>query len=252
LKKFFICCLVVSVFAQVAVYAESNPSDADVKGDAIVGSKTEPVIETEPKSAITTATTTTTADTSTIKELSSLLQSYSTYSADFISKTAEAKSFMLIGSSGSIKVKKPNLFLWKTAEPNNQIIVSNGEYNWMYDVDLQQATRQSSGDSAQLSPAKILSGDGSELADFFEVSKLLVDAQDKYKDSSFELLSKNKKSSFLKIILNFKSHILVDISVLNDLGQTTEFVFSNIKVNSKIDNDEFNFKAPPGVDVLDQ
>lgn len=182
------------------------------------------------------------------KELSALLKSYNTYSANFTSSTTQAKSLVMTTSTGLVKIKKPGSFYWETKTPNQQIIVSNGESMWIYDVDLQQATEQAAASASQLSPAYILSGNEADLTRYFTITKVLSDTHSH--TDSYLLKAKQKEATFTDVTLTFVDGQLTDISVKNSLQQTTDFRFSNIKTNPSLNASLFTFKAPKGVDIL--
>ena len=182
------------------------------------------------------------------KELSALLKSYNTYSANFTSSTTQAESLVMTTATGLVKIKKPGSFYWETKTPNQQIIVSNGVSMWVYDVDLQQATEQAAASASQLSPAYILSGNEADLTRYFSITKVLSDTHSH--TDSYLLKAKQKEATFTDVTLTFVNYQLSEIRVKNSLQQTTDFQFSSIKMNPSLSSSIFTFKAPKGVDIL--
>lgn len=68
-------------------------------------------------------------------------------------------------------VQRQNQFRWETKSPAEQLIVANGNTMWIYDKDLQQATRQSVGSQIGEVPALLLSGDPGQIDRHFNVSQ---------------------------------------------------------------------------------
>ena len=42
------------------------------------------------------------------------------------------------------------------------------------------------------------------------------------------------------------------MQLIDSVGQRTNILFMGIKQNAAVDNDQFEFKAPAGVDVIEQ
>ena len=59
-------------------------------------------------------------------------------------------------SSGAVALSAPRLFRWEYTRPYDQLIVADGKRVWVYDPDLQQATRRAQGDAEQGSPLAAL------------------------------------------------------------------------------------------------
>ena len=59
-------------------------------------------------------------------------------------------------SSGRVALSAPRLFRWEYAKPYPQLIVADGNTVWVYDPDLQQATRRAQGSAEQDSPLTAL------------------------------------------------------------------------------------------------
>ena len=59
-------------------------------------------------------------------------------------------------SSGDVALSAPRLFRWEYRKPYEQLIVADGSRVWVYDPDLQQATRRAQGAAEQGSPLAAL------------------------------------------------------------------------------------------------
>ena len=75
--------------------------------------------------------------------LSQLLSAYSTYTANFTQQTYSNKGALIKRASGRVMLERPGKFRWETKQPLNQVIIANGHYLWVYDVDLMQANQAS-------------------------------------------------------------------------------------------------------------
>ena len=61
---------------------------------------------------------------------------------------------------------------------------------------------------------------------------------------------KDGDAGFSKISLGFKDDSLQAMDMLDSFGHQTRIVFSQVKVNPKMDARAFVFKVPKGIDVV--
>ena len=144
-------------------------------------------------------------------------------------------------------IKRPGMFRWVSNQPTKQILIASGDALWIYDVDLQQATKQRLSSRTRIDPAMLLSGSVKNLESAF-----IVTMKTKKQQTTFTLKPKDSNYGFGKVEMIFDSKKLTAMTVLNNLSQTTEFKFSNIKLDKPLLDSLFNFKAPKGVDVISQ
>ena len=179
------------------------------------------------------------------KNLNNLLVNVKSMTANF-SQTTKGGKFGSHTFSGSMAVQRPNQFRWHTTGSAEQLIVANGNTLWVYDKDLNQATKQSTSNQVGDTPALLLSGDLSKISANFKVTQ--PNASKNY----FVLYPKSSNASFKNLSISFNSGNPV-MMVLNDnLGQTTSIKFSNVKRNGKIASSQFSFTPDKVVDVIEQ
>jgi outer membrane lipoprotein carrier protein len=174
-------------------------------------------------------------------DLSQLLSGCKTYQASFAQKTYGSQGAVMSEAQGKFYLARPNKYRWDTTKPNSQIIIGDGKYMWVYDVDLMQATKQSI-QTAHLSPAQILSGDDAQWQSLFVISQKRSAGE-----RVFHLSAKSKQQLFRQVDIYFKGQVLQKMQVLNNLSQATVFAFSKIQLNQPIASTLFVFK--PGADV---
>lgn len=197
-----------------------------------------------PMLAVTQTANAAAADSLTAaKRLNSLLTNTKSMTANFSQTTKGANSGTF---SGAMSVQRPNNFRWETKSPSQQLIVANGSSMWIYDKDLQQATKQAVDSQLGNTPALLLSGDPSKIASNFKVTQ-------PYDNKNYYVLyPKSGSASFKDLSLSFSGGKPV-MMVLNDtLGQTTSIKFSGIKLNPSISSSQFKFTPPKGIDVINQ
>lgn len=188
-------------------------------------------------------TTVITAQTSS-EHLNALLSTFKSMSADF-SQTVYVKNQAAKKSVGKMALMRPGKFRWEVTSPNHQLIVADGRYLWIYDVDLEQATKQSLTKDAQ-SPAILLSGSTKAIEDRFS----LVGAKEHGNQAEFKLTPKRPNDMVQYIELKFIDNKLNQMAVIDNLGQKNVFTFTNLALNPQLAPSLFQFKAPKGVDVI--
>lgn len=177
------------------------------------------------------------------KRLNKLLANTKSMTANFSQTTKGANSGTF---TGTMSVQRPNNFRWETKSPSQQLIVANGNSMWVYDKDLEQATKQNVDSQVGNTPALLLSGDPSKIDKNFKITQ-------PYDNKNYYVLyPKADSASFKSLSMSFSGGKPV-MMVLNDsLGQTTSIKFSNIKLNPSIGSSQFKFTPPKGVDVINQ
>lgn len=190
-------------------------------------------------------TSTLMAAPNTTQQLAALLSNFSAMSANFQQTQYDANGNIIQHSGGSMALQRPGKFRWQINNPNKQIMIANNRYLWIYDVDLEQATCQAFDKNNINSPASLLSGSVEELQQRFNVVSL-----PKKVGQGFKLTPRSKNDIFKWIELNFVNNHLADMQLLDNLGQRSVFKFSNVQMNPVLPIGLFIFKAPRGVDII--
>ncbi len=148
-------------------------------------------------------------------------------------------------ADGYMKLSRPGRFLWVYESPYEQRIVADGENLWLYDVDLDQVSVRAQDEALGRSPAEILSGTDDALAAF--------DYQGSFREDSMlwtQLSAKDPDSDFRVIRLGFRDGELAGMALGDNLGQVTRILFDDVLFDAPVDDGEFEFTPPPGVDVI--
>lgn len=148
--------------------------------------------------------------------------------------------------SGTMQVKRPGQFRWETTSPMQQLIVTNGQTVWIYDPDLEQATRQQMDAQVGNTPALLLSGKPDQIKKAFRVT------QPNRSQANFVLYPRSKDGSFESLTIRFQGDVPSQMVLQDSLGQKTDIQFSNVKLNPRLNDQLFVFKPPVGTDVIDQ
>ncbi|MDQ2075447.1 outer membrane lipoprotein chaperone LolA [Marinimicrobium sp. ABcell2] len=182
-----------------------------------------------------------------LNRLQQRLEGMKTLQGDFTQILFDDDGTVLEESQGEFALERPGKFYWHTQEPFEQLLVSDQQFLWLYDPDLEQVTQRSY-DQEQVrgTPAAILSDDVDGLGENFSV-------QYKGADNGRQLFSlrpRVDKDLFQELLLAFTDEGLTEIRVRDNLGQLTIFTLVDVRRNEPVDQRLFEFEPPEGVDVL--
>ena len=150
-------------------------------------------------------------------------------------------------SEGRFYLAKPGRFRWNYETPYQQEIISDGNKVWFYDADLEQVTVKRLGKAIGATPAMLLSGE-MDLNDNFIVEKEGEDEGLQW----VKLRPKDADSTFKYILIGLDGDQVGGMELGDNFGQVTRIYFSEVKINGLIEEKQFRFIAPPGVDVFEE
>jgi outer membrane lipoprotein carrier protein len=177
--------------------------------------------------------------------LEKFLANTQTMQANFQQTLRTHDGEVLQQTEGKFYLNRPGKFRWNYQSPYEQIIVSDGDRIWIYDVELQQVTVQKQSAGLPATPMALLE-DGSKLYQSFNVFPL--DEQNGV--YRLKLQSKTKESDFAEIVIGLDAKGLRFMQLHDQFEQVTDIVFSDISTNTKLSEDIFKFIPPEGVDVF--
>ena len=164
----------------------------------------------------------------------------------FSQQVFDAKGKRKETSSGRVALSAPRLFRWEYAKPYPQLIVADGKHVWVYEPDLQQATKRAQGAEEQNSPLAALI-DPSRLDRDFTITEAGT-------SGGLEWLQLAPRASddggFRSARLGFGKTGLSRMTVVDALGQRTEIAFSGWKRNPGFAKGTFTYVPAKGVDVV--
>lgn len=180
------------------------------------------------------------------EKLTELLASYDGFSAQFQQVTLSDNGREAQKTEGSVLLSKPNRFRWETQQPFPQEIVSDGQFIWIYDPDLEQVTQRSAATQQESAPALILNGQIEQLQKNYNI-RLMDDTGD---EQLFDLTPLSDQHSFSRIRLAFSGQVISELMLVDSLGQRTSVVFSDQQLNPAFSADSFFFRIPKDTDVI--
>ncbi len=152
-------------------------------------------------------------------------------------------------TSGQFIFQRPGKFVWDTQKPYEQKLIADGKQLLMWDKDLNQLTIRSASQALAASPAAILFGEGALDAQFE-----LEDGGTKTDLQWVNLKPKAKPGQsdlpYTKIAIGMGAGLPKALELTDGFGSIVLVVFNQMQINPKIEPSRFQFKAPPGAEVL--
>ena len=181
------------------------------------------------------------------QEFSRLIGQFKTVTARFEQTTWSEAGRKARTSKGTVSLQRPNLFRWQVSHPFAQLIISDGKRIGHYDEDLEQVTFRDMDSSSQTTPALLFSGDANKILKDFSLT-----SSHHKKNHLFTLSPKQKDAAFTDLRIVFKEQKLHEMSFTDTLGGRTQIRFTEVATNRTLNRKLFEWKIPPGVDVIDQ
>ena len=153
-------------------------------------------------------------------------------------------------ASGTILVKRPGMMRWTYEIPEKQVIVSDGQHLWIYRPQDNQVMRGKA-------PAFFGNGRGAGfLSDLTSLRKQFDISQEKDTtagDYHLKLspLNKNQDITSVHLIITKETFDITEIITYNMYDDETRIKLSDIRFKEEIDNAQFKFDIPAGVDVVE-
>jgi outer membrane lipoprotein carrier protein len=152
-------------------------------------------------------------------------------------------------TSGQFIFQRPGKFVWDTQKPYEQKLIADGKQLLMWDKDLNQLTIRSANQALAASPAAILFGESALDAQFE-----LEDGGTKTDLQWVNLKPKAKVGQgdlpYTKIAIGMAAGLPKALELTDGFGSVVLVVFNQMQINPKIESSRFQFKAPPGAEVL--
>lgn len=164
--------------------------------------------------------------------------------AEFRQTVTDAKGRLLERAQGTMSLARPGRFRWDYRVPR-QLIVSDGKTIWLHDVELEQVTIRPATEALAGTPAMLLLGEG-ELESEFTIEDGGTNAGLVWS----RLRPRSADGDFRELRLGFQARELRRLTLLDRLGQVTEIELSELKRNPRLDDSQFSFTPPPGVDIV--
>jgi outer membrane lipoprotein carrier protein len=162
-------------------------------------------------------------------------------------------------SSGTFEFQRPQQFRFAYQKPFVQTMVSDGQWLWLFDADLNQVTVRKQNQLLGQTPAAFISssGDLKTLQAEFNLKAepdseglQWVRATPKQSDGAVQVIRVGLKLGVNSPNGASQIPMLSVLEIVDGLGQTSRLTFQNFEINLKLSSETFQFKAPAGVQVI--
>ena len=162
-------------------------------------------------------------------------------------------------SLGTFEFQRPQQFRFAYQKPFVQAMVSDGQWLWLFDADLNQVTMRKQNQLLGQTPAAFIasSGDLKALQAEFNLKAepdseglQWVKATPKQSDGAVQVIRVGLKLGAAGASTAANVPVLTVLEIVDGLGQTSRLNFQNFEANVKFLPETFQFKAPAGVQVI--
>lgn len=186
------------------------------------------------------------------ESLMNKLNQIQSYSAEFHQRIVGPSGGLISESKGQMAIERPGKFFWKSKAPDPLLVIADGQQLWTYDIELEQVTKQNLEKSLENSPAGLLAGETGQLDKEYQVSWGQQDDCLAKANQCYALAPKGQDAPFSKIFLGFLDNQLLEMKMVDMLGQKIRTLFYHNQINPTIEAKRFEFRPPPGVDVIEE
>ena len=185
-----------------------------------------------------------------ISDLNAFVNNVSSMSSEFSQVVLDKKGLKLQDVEGVMLFKRPNKFRWDYLKPYQNQIISDGDRLYMYDQDLRQVSINPIGKVGGSTPLLIIAGKNIEK--YFTLKNIedQSGAEANHNIKWVEAIPKEEGAGFIKVILGLTENKLSAMKIVDAFEHITTISFKNAKYNVSLVDNDFLFKLPNGVDVV--
>ncbi|MFK7816159.1 MAG: outer membrane lipoprotein chaperone LolA [Gammaproteobacteria bacterium] len=180
-----------------------------------------------------------------IQQLDKFFSEVNSFEGQFIQIVYDESGEIIQESTGDVALDKPGKFRWQYIKPYPQLILADGEYLWIYDEELLQASAKPIDTALGNAPIMLLTNIR-PLTEDFEVK----DAGIKDGLNWVELTPLVQDTEFLIIHIGLDEKGVNTMELKDHFSQKTVIQFADLKTNVSFGAEQFKFIAAEGVDVV--
>ncbi len=171
--------------------------------------------------------------------------------AEFVQTTRSAALGEGQKQRGRMEIKRPSKMRWDFQRPEPRLFVTNGKRMWVYSPSENQAILYE--DQAMLgSGVQSLLTDLQQLDEQFTVREIEDPEAKRVNNVVLELTPKAENANFksLRLELTRKKYLLKRLVLVDAFDTETELSFTQVRLNTAMDDSVFEFQPPAGVEVI--
>jgi outer membrane lipoprotein carrier protein len=180
-----------------------------------------------------------------LERLQAFLDRARSMRASFRQEVTNGEQQLVERAEGQVVLKRPGRFRWDYQKPYERVVVADGQRLWLYEADLSQVTVRPLTDALGETPAALLTGER-KILERFEV----VSSWSGERLSWVKLKPRATDSDFGSVSVAFDGDRPAELVLDDRMGQQTHLYLTDVRLNAPVADDAFEFKVPPGADVI--
>jgi len=168
-----------------------------------------------------------------------------TMQANFVQEIRDEKGKFRQKSMGKMYLQRPGRFRWEYTKPDKHLIVSDGGSVWIYDEDLDQVTVKSMKSTLASAPVGLLLNK-QPVNQQFQVTAMKSTGRLDW----FHLIPHKKDSDFTSMDIAIDQKGIQEMILQDKFGQETAIHMNTVKIDPKINAQQFRFTPPAGADII--
>lgn len=175
--------------------------------------------------------------------LKELVKGFSNFSASFKQVVTDNENKILMEGTGSFLIKQPNKLFWHAQEPDETVMVSDGETLYLHNLFLEQVSIFNTQDAVSSTPFVLLSDPDSAQWKHYNVAQSGED---------FVVTALKPDAQVKVLTLKVENNSIKSFEVIDATGQLSQFKLSNINLKANNLDKAFEFVIPEDTEIDDQ
>ncbi|MDC8831140.1 outer membrane lipoprotein chaperone LolA [Alteromonas gilva] len=176
--------------------------------------------------------------------LKTRLSSLESFQAGFSQQVIDEQGETVHQASGTIMMARPNQLRWETQQPDETVLIADGESVWHIDYWVEQVTVMSQQQAVENNPMVLLTSNDEKVWQQYSIEQL--------DDKTFKVSALADSGQIKALTLAFADGGLASLVMLDSQGQQSVIEFSQRQFNQTISSDTFRANVPEGFMVDDQ
>lgn len=181
------------------------------------------------------------------QRLKKRLADLKTFKATFTQTVVDLEGQVLQSADGVLQLSQPNKLYWELFEPNESLLIADGESLWNIDPFVEQATVFDQQQAIESNPMILLAQSTSDVWDKFSIT--LTEGE---QNEDFRVEALSDDSQIAALVMSFIGDDLSKLTIIDRQQQTSTSLFSDIQQNISIESSVFVADIPDGYEIDDQ
>ncbi|MCL1046000.1 outer membrane lipoprotein chaperone LolA [Shewanella electrodiphila] len=181
-------------------------------------------------------------------ELREKLKTLASLKADFSQVVTDINDKVIQSGQGVFALAYPNKFYWHLTQPDESLIVADGQDLWIFNPFAEEVTVMDFADAVEASPIVLLVHRDEETWAQYHVGQVEPESG----KACYMIKPKSLESSVVTVKVCFDHTQLTDFNLLDEQGNHSQFMLTNQASVTEDEQSLFEFVVPANVDIDDQ